>query len=89
MTRLSRRLFGHVAGDDAAGEALDDGGFAHAGLADQHGIVFGAAAQHLDDAANLLVAADDWIELAAAGKIGQILGVFFQGLELCLRGSGR
>ncbi len=78
---LVAQALGHVAGDDAAGEALDDGGFAHAGLADEHGIVFGAAAEHLDDAANLFVAADDGIELAAAGEFGEILGVFFERLE--------
>ena len=78
---LVAQALGHVAGDDAAGEALDDGGFAHAGLADEHRIVFGAAAQHLDHAANLFVAADDGIELAAARQIGEILGVFFQRLK--------
>ena len=36
--------FRHVAGDDAAGEAFDDGGFTHAGFADEHRVVFGAAA---------------------------------------------
>ena len=35
---------GHVAGDDALGEPLDDGGLADAGLADQHRVVLGAAA---------------------------------------------
>ena len=79
---LVAQALGHVAGDDAAREAFDDGGFAHAGLADQHRIVFGAAAQHLDDAANLFVAADHRIELAAARQLGQVLGVFFQRLEL-------
>ena len=38
--------------------------------------------EHLDDAANLFVAADDGIELAAAGEFGEVLGVFFEGLEL-------
>ena len=33
----------HVAIDDALGQPLDDGGLADAGLADQHGIVLGAA----------------------------------------------
>ena len=41
-------LVGEEAGDftvgDALGKALDDGGFANAGLADEHRIVFGAAA---------------------------------------------
>ena len=79
---LVAQALGHVAGDDAAREAFDDGGFAHAGLADQHGIVLGAAAEHLNDAANLFVAADDGVELAAAGEFGEILGVFFERLEL-------
>jgi uncharacterized protein YjiS (DUF1127 family) len=49
-----------------AGRALDDRGLADAGLADQHRVVLGAAREHLDDAADLLVAADDRIELALA-----------------------
>ena len=79
---LVAQALGHVAGDDAAGEAFDDGGFADAGLADEDGVVLGAAAEHLDDAANLFVAADDGIELAAAREFGEVLGVFFEGLEL-------
>ena len=42
---LVAQAFGHVAGDDAAREAFDDGGFADAGLADEHRIVLGAAAR--------------------------------------------
>ena len=79
---LVAQAFGHVAGDDAAGEAFDDGGFADAGFADEDGVVLGAAAEDLDDAANFFVAADDGIELAAAGEFGEVFGVFFQGLEL-------
>jgi hypothetical protein len=33
---------------------LDDGGLAHAGLADQHRVVLSAAGQDLDDALDLL-----------------------------------
>jgi hypothetical protein len=50
---------GHVAGDDALREPLDDGGLADAGLADEHRVVLGAAAEHLHHAADLGVAADD------------------------------
>ena len=57
----------HVAGDDALGEALDDRGLADAGLADQHRVVLGATAEHLHDAADLVVPADDRVELALAG----------------------
>ena len=38
---------------DPLREAFDDGGLADAGLADQHGIVLGAAAENLDDALQL------------------------------------
>ena len=54
---------GDVAVDDALGEALDDRGLAHAGLADQDGVVLGAAREDLDHTADLLVAADDGVEL--------------------------
>ena len=64
---LVLQALGHVAAHDALGEALDDGGLADAGLADEHRVVLGAPAQDLDDAADLLVAADDRVELARAG----------------------
>ena len=40
-------VLGHVALGDALGQALHDGGLAHARLADQHRVVLGAPAQHL------------------------------------------
>ena len=64
---LVLEALGHVALDDAPGEALDDGGLADAGLADEHRVVLGAARQHLDDAADLLVAPDDRVDLARRG----------------------
>ena len=67
---LVLQALGHVAVDDAQGEALDDGRLADAGLADQDGVVLGAARQDLDGAADLLVAADDRVELAVAGRPG-------------------
>ena len=70
----------HVAGDDALGQALDDRGLADAGLADEHRVVLGAAAQHLHDATNLVVAPDDRVELALAGGGGQVGGVLLQRL---------
>ena len=68
---FAQRL-GHVAGDDPLGQALDDRGLADAGLADQHGVVLGAAREHLDHAADLLVAADHRVELALLGHLGQV-----------------
>ena len=55
---------------NALGQAFDDGGLAHAGLADQHGIVLGAAAEDLDDAIDFAFAADQGIELAVHGGLG-------------------
>ena len=64
---VAQRL-GHVARHDALGEALDDGGLADAGLADQHGVVLGAPGEHLDHAPDLVVAADHRVELALLGR---------------------
>ena len=57
----------HVAGDDPLREPLDDRGLAHAWIADQHGVVLRPPREHLNHAADLLVAADDGVELAALG----------------------
>ena len=54
------------------GQALDDGGLADAGLAEQHRVVLGAAGEDLDDALDLVLAADDRVELALAGQLGQV-----------------
>ena len=84
MTRRSRERLGHVAGHDALREPLDDGGLADAGLADQHRVVLGAAREDLDDAADLVVAADDRIELALARDLGQVAAVLLERLVLVL-----
>ena len=73
---MSRIELGHVAVDDAQRQALDDRRLADAGLADQDRIVLGSARQHLDGAADLFVAADDRVELAPAGGLGQVAGIF-------------
>ena len=81
---LVLQALGDVAVGDAPGEALDDGGLADAGLADQHGVVLGAPREHLDDAADLVVTADDRVDLAVAGAGGEVLAVALEGLELVL-----
>ena len=62
---LVLEAFGDVAAHDALRESFDDRRLADAGIADEHRIVFGAAREHLNDAANLFVASDHRIELAA------------------------
>ena len=80
----------HVALDDALGEPFRDGGLADAGLADQHGIVLGAARQHLDGAADLLVAADDGVDLALGRGGGEIARIALQRVVALLgRGAVR
>ncbi|MNZ58563.1 hypothetical protein D3C78_765770 [compost metagenome] len=70
----------HFAIDDALGQAFGDGGFTHARLTDQHRVVLGTALQHLDGAANFVVTADHRVKLAVFGALGQVDGVFIQGL---------
>jgi hypothetical protein len=68
-----------------AGRALDDHGLADACFADQHGIVLRAPAEHLDDAADLVVAPDDRVELAVVGLGGEVAAVALECLDLLLR----
>ncbi len=63
---------GHLAGDDALGEPLDDGGLAHARLADEHRVVLGAPGQHLHHPLDLGEPADDRVELALPGELGVV-----------------
>ena len=74
------RPSGTSCADDALRQPFDDGGLADAGLADEHRVVLGAARQHLDHAADLVVAADDRIELALARELGQVAAVALERL---------
>ncbi len=76
------QVLGHVAVDDAVGDALGYGRLAHAGFAHEYGIVLGAAREYLQYATYLLVAADDRIELAAACLFVEVDGIFAQRVEL-------
>ena len=79
---LVQQRLGDVAGDDPLGQALDDGGLADAGLADQGGVVLGAAREDLDDPLDLLLAADDRVELARARGGGQVDAELVEGRGL-------
>ena len=63
---------GHLALDDALGQPLDDGGLAHARLADQDGVVLGPPRQDLHDPLDLLLPADHRVQLALAGGLGEV-----------------
>ena len=82
---LALEPLGDVAGDDALRETFGDRRLPHAGLADEHRVVLRAAREHLHDAADLLVAADDGIELSRLGERGQVATVL---LERLIRALG-
>jgi hypothetical protein len=63
---------GHLGAGDALGEALDDGGLADAGLADEHGVVLGAPREDLHDPLDLGLAPHTGVELALGGQLRQI-----------------
>jgi hypothetical protein len=71
--------------DHALRQALDDGGLAHARVADQGRVVLGAAGKDLHDAADLFVTSDDRVELALAGRGGQIAPVTLERLVSLFR----
>ena len=68
----------HVTVDDPLGETFGDGRLADAGLTDEHRVVLGAAGENLDHPPDLLVTADDRIELALRGELDQIPPVLLQ-----------
>ena len=77
---LALQPLGDVAGDDPLREPLDDRGLADAGVADQHRVVLRPPREHLDHAADLLVAADHRVELAALRQRGQVAAELLQRL---------
>ena len=77
---------GHVALDDRLGEALDDGGLADAGLADQHRVVLGAAREDLHDPLDLLLAPDHGVELVVARGLGEVAPELVEHLRAALSG---
>ena len=71
-TRLLSERLRDVAGDDPVGQPLGDGGLADARLADERRVVLRPARQDLDDPLDLLLAADDRVELAGPRRLGQV-----------------
>jgi len=65
-------------------EAIRDRGLADAGFADQNRVVLGAPGEHLHQTADLLVAADDRIELAGLGELSEVAPIVGEGVVLVL-----
>src|SRR5204863_6006722 len=89
---LGVQRLGNGAFDDALGEALDDGGLADSGLADQHRVVLGAAAEHLHHALDLALATDDGVELLFARELREVAAELVEherARRLALGASGR
>ncbi len=61
---------------DALRQALDDGRLAHAGLADQNRIVFGPAAQNLNDALDFVFTPDERIQRAFRSRLRKVAAEF-------------
>ena len=90
---LVEERLGDVAGHDPVGQALGDGGLADAGLADQGRVVLRPAREDLDDPLDLLLPADDRIQLSCTGGVGQVDPELVDGRGLAgalgLRGRAR
>ena len=82
---LALQALRDVAGDDPLRQALDDRRLADARIADQDRVVLRAAGEHLDHAADLLVAADDGVELALLGERGEVAPELLERLVGALR----
>ena len=78
----------HITRHDALGQALGNGGLAHAGLADEHRVVLGLAGEDADDVADLPVAPDDGVELVLPGQFDQVRAVLLQRVVGVLRAVG-
>jgi hypothetical protein len=79
---------GDVLAHDPLGEPLDDGGLADARLAEQHGVVLRAAAEHLDEPLDLVGPPDHRVELVGAGELGEIAAEAVEGGGLALAAPG-
>ena len=82
---LVLQTVGHVPLHDPLGQPLGNGGLTHAGLPDEDGIVFALAGEDADDIADLVVPADDRVQLVLAGPLHQVGAVLLQGVIGLLR----
>src|SRR5450830_959965 len=73
---------GNVPRHDTLRKRFDDCGLADAGIADEHRVVLGPAHEDLHDAPDLLVAADDWVQLALTRLLRQVAPVFLEDVIL-------
>ena len=68
--------------NDTLRKALNNRRLANARLTNQHRVILAATLQYLDGASDFIITTDHGVELALAGALGQIHGVFLQRLAL-------
>src|SRR5271165_1796077 len=71
--------FPHLASRDFLSQPFDDGGLSNPCFTDQHWVVFGAPAEDLNYAFDLVLATDDRVQLALFRQLGQIAAEHAQG----------
>src|ERR1700687_5082539 len=74
--------FRHIASRDFLSQPFDDGGLSNPCFTNQHGVVFGPSAENLNHAFDLVLATDDWIQLALLRQLGQIAAERAQGRRI-------
>src|SRR5205085_2529919 len=79
---LVAQRVGHVVVDDLLGEALDDGGLADTGFADQHRVVLGAAGEDLHHPLELAGSADHRVELALTRHVREVAAELIEDLAV-------
>jgi len=72
---------GNISTCDPLSEPLRNSRLSYARFTDQYRIVFRSSAQDPDDASNLVIAADDGVELALLSQRGQVDSVFRKRIE--------
>ena len=82
---LTLEALGHVPFCNSLRETFGDSGLADAGFADKDWIVLGPAREDLNHAPDFLIPADDGIELALSGELGQVAAILLESLVLGLR----
>ena len=72
------QIFRHLPVHNVLGDALRDGGLAHAGLAHQDGVVLGSAGKNLQNTADFIVPANHGVQFALGRALVQVDGKALQ-----------
>ena len=75
---LSLERVRNVSGNNSLGKSLNHSGLPHTGFTDQHGVIFGAAGEHLRDPSDLRIATDHRIEFSFPSDVGQVHSILLQ-----------